>query len=146
MAAALIALGVAYFAEYGLRLAPCPLCLVERWPYRITALLGLLAALTPPRLARVLLGLAALVLFVGAAIAFTHVGVEQGWWPSPLPECNAPPPSFGSLPLRPSISCSAPVFLIPGLPVSMALMDMVYALVFAILLITYLVRSNRRAS
>jgi disulfide bond formation protein DsbB len=144
-AAALIALGIAYFAEYSLRMVPCPLCLLERWPYKIVAVLGLLATLAP-RLARPLLGLAVLVLLAGAATAFIHVGVEQGWWPSPLPECNAAPPSFGSLPLRPSISCSAPAFLIPRLPISMALMDMVYALVFAAWLIIYLLRGNRRAS
>jgi disulfide bond formation protein DsbB len=142
-AAGLVALGIAYFAEFGLRLVPCPLCLLERWPYRITILLGILAALLPSRLGGMLLAIAALVLLAGAAIAFVHVGVEQGWWPSPLPECNAPPPSFGSLPLRPSISCSTPAFLIPGLPLSMALMDMIYALAVAALLIIYLVRSNR---
>ncbi len=147
--AALLALGVAYFAEFGLRLAPCPLCLLERWPYRVAALLGALAALTPFRLAafslaRIFLAVAALALLAGVAIAFVHVGVEQGWWPSPLPECNAPPAAFGSLPLRPSLSCSAPAYLVAGLPISMALMDMVYALAFAVLLIMYLWRSNRR--
>jgi disulfide bond formation protein DsbB len=144
-AGALLALCVAYFAEYRLRLVPCPLCLLERWPYWITVVLGFFAALAP-RLGRFFLALAVLALLAGVAIAFIHVGVEQGWWPSPLPECNAPPPSFGSLPLRPSISCSAPSFLIPGLPLSMALMDMIYALAFASLLIIYLKRDNRSVS
>lgn len=142
--AALVALGIAYFAEYWLRMVPCPLCLLERWPYRIAAILGLLAAVTPRWTSRFLLTLTVLVMLAGAGIAFVHVGVEQGWWPSPLPECNAPPPSFGALPLRPSISCSDPVFLIPGLPVSMALMDMIYALVFAGFIIIYLIWSRPR--
>jgi disulfide bond formation protein DsbB len=144
--AAFAALGIAYFAEFHLRMVPCPLCLIERWPYRIAAAIGLLAAMTPRSASRFLLALAILVLLGGAAIAFIHVGVEQGWWPSPLPECNAPPPSFGALPLRPSVSCSSPVFLIPGLPVSMALMDMIYALVFAAFILIYLRQSRRRAS
>lgn len=144
--AALAALGVAYYAEYHLRMVPCPLCLIERWPYRIAAAFGLLAAIAPRRIGRGMLGLAALTMLADAVIAFVHVGVEQGWWPSPLPECNAPPPSFGALPLRPSVSCSRPAFLIPRLPVSMALMDMIYALVFAAFIIIYLRRTRWRSS
>ena len=52
---AALALGVAYFAQYGLHLVPCELCLMERWPYRIVVLLGLLAALFGGRSGRVLL-------------------------------------------------------------------------------------------
>ena len=67
-----------------------------------------------------------------------HIGVEQGWWPSPLPECAAP--SFGGgsiaerlarMPLRPAKPCDDPTYLIPVLPVSMAAMNLLYALALA---------------
>ena len=66
---AIAALAVAYFAQYVLLLSPCELCLWERWPYRIVAVLGVLAALSPRRAAKVILGLAVLVLLISAGRA-----------------------------------------------------------------------------
>lgn len=136
--AAIFALGIAYFAEFLLHMVPCPLCYIERWPYRIVVVLGLSAVVVPQRFGRVLLGLAVLVMLGDVAIAFVHVGTEQHWWKSPLPECNAPPPGFGAMPLRPSASCDSPVYLIPGLPISFATMDLLYALTVALAIGTYL--------
>jgi hypothetical protein len=48
-------LAAAYGAQYGLHLVPCPLCLWERWPYRVTLGLGLLALLAGGRGGRLLL-------------------------------------------------------------------------------------------
>jgi len=45
--AALAALGVAYYVQDFMLLFPCPLCLWERWPYRIVILLGIIAAFSP---------------------------------------------------------------------------------------------------
>jgi len=140
---ALAALGTAYYAQYVLRLSPCELCLYERWPYRLAAALGLLALLLP-RLGRVALSLAGLVMLAGAGIAFLHIGVEQGWWNSPLPECNGALTPGAPLPLIPAIPCDRPVFLIPHLPISMASMDFCAALAFAIVLIAYVISSSRR--
>lgn len=140
LAAALAALGVAYFAQFGLHLIPCPLCLLERWPYRIAALLGFCAIFPRYPAARVLLALAALVLLADSGIAFIHVGVEQHWWNSPLPECNGVLAPGQPLPLVPAIPCDRPVYLIPHLPVSMALMDLCASLVFALALLTYVTR------
>ena len=82
--------------------------------------------------------LAILTLLAGAVIAAVHVGVEFKWWPSPLPECAAPhitgasiADRLASMPSRPSKPCDDPTFLIPGVPVSMAAMNMLYGLVFA---------------
>src|SRR4051812_1768125 len=91
------ALGFAYAMEVWAVMAPCALCLLERWPYRIVIVLGLLAALSPGRLIRPILALALLCLLADAAIAAVHVGVEFKWWPSPLAECAAPPLSGGSI-------------------------------------------------
>lgn len=142
--AAAAALAIAYYAEFALHLIPCPLCYIERWPYRIAIALGVLAALAPRGIGRILLGVAVAVMLGDAAIAFVHVGAEQGWWQSPLPECNAAPASFGSsLPLHPSASCDKPTYLIAGLPISFATMDLIYATAFAIGLGAYLRLSRR---
>lgn len=142
--AAAAALAIAYYSEFALHLIPCPLCYIERWPYRIAIALGILSAVAPRGIGRVLLGVAVAVMVGDVAIAFVHVGAEQGWWKSPLPECNAAPASFGSsLPLHPSASCDKPTYLIRGLPISFATMDLIYAALFAIVLGTYLRLSRR---
>lgn len=145
--AGIAALGAAFFAQDVLRMIPCPLCYIERWPWRAAIALGLLAAILPRGPGRVLIGLAALALLANAAIAFVHVGAEQHWWKSPLPECNAPPPSFGAdLPLRPSASCNAPVYLISWLPISFATMDLIWSSVVAIASGAYLAMKDRRSA
>ncbi len=142
--AALAALAVAYVAQYGLLLVPCELCLWERWPYRVVVALGALAALLPRRPARVVLSVAVLALLVDVGIAGLHVGVEFGWWNSPLPECNGVLTPGAPLPAIPARPCDQPVFLIPHVPVSMAAMDMLYALAFALALSLYVLRRQRR--
>jgi disulfide bond formation protein DsbB len=144
--AALAALGVAYYVQDFMLLFPCPLCLLERWPYRLVILLGILAAISPRTLARIVLCLAVLTLLAGAAIAFIHVGVEYHWWQSPLPECNGILTPRAPLPMTPAKPCDTPTFLIPALPVSMAAMDLLYAVIFASVLFTYLLRTPRRVS
>jgi disulfide bond formation protein DsbB len=132
------ALGIAYASEFWGELVPCALCLLERWPYRLVIVLGLLAAVAPRGLVRPLLYLGILCLLADAAIAAVHVGVELKWWPSPLPECAAPRFSGGSIadrlssmPMRPSKPCDEPTFLVTGLPLSMAAMNMLFALAFS---------------
>lgn len=132
------ALGFAYALETWAELVPCALCLVERWPYRIVIGLGVLAAFLPRRPARIVLMLAVLALLADAAVGFVHVGVEFKWWPSPLPECAAPritgatiAERLAAMPARPSKPCDEPSFPIPGVPVSLAGFNTLYALVFA---------------
>lgn len=138
--AAAAALGIAYASEIWGELVPCALCLVERWPYRVVIVLGLLAAVAPRRVAIPLLFLAIIALLADAAVAAVHVGVEFHWWPSPLPECAAPHLSgsiaerLASMPARPSKPCDEPTFPIPGLPLSMAAMNMLFALGFSAML------------
>jgi disulfide bond formation protein DsbB len=140
--AACAALIIAYFVEYGLHMAPCELCLIERWPYRLTALVAVVA-FGVPRLTRPLLAVAAIVMLAGVGVAFLHVGVEAGWWPSPFPECNSVLVPGQPLPLIPAIPCDRPVFLIPPLPLSMAAMDLCLAAAFVIGISTYLLRTVR---
>ncbi len=134
-AAPLIAMGT----ERWPGLAPCALCLWQRWPYWAAAGLALGAAFLPARLRRAGLTIAALAVLVSGGIAALHVGVEQGWWPSPLPGCLAPAVAPGasvddllrSLAPRPNKPCDEPAQLIPGLPLSMAAMNLIYALTLA---------------
>jgi disulfide bond formation protein DsbB len=70
------ALGLQYLGG----LPPCRLCIWQRWPYVALIVLGVVGWRVFPRAA---LGLAALVLLIGAGLAVYHVGVEQGWWALP---------------------------------------------------------------
>ncbi|WP_236033638.1 disulfide bond formation protein B [Belnapia mucosa] len=116
-------------------IAPCELCLWQRAPYWVAAALALAAALLP-RARRPLGWLAVLAVLASGAIAGFHIGVEQGWWPSPLPGCQALQAGGGasvddllrSLAAAPSKPCDAPTYLVPGLPLSMAAMNLLYAL------------------
>ncbi len=150
--AATFALGLALASERWEGLVPCALCLVERWPYRVAIALGLLACVVPNRWARVLLVLVVVSMLADAAVAVVHVGVEQHYWPSPLPECAAPRFTGGTvaqrlaqMPDRPAKPCEDAAYLIPGLPVSMAAMNLLYALGFALLLSIVLWRDRNIA-
>ncbi|MEX2644146.1 MAG: disulfide bond formation protein B [Acetobacterales bacterium] len=87
LAAAAAPLAAAYAAQYLGGLQPCVLCLYQRVPFAVVAVLAL-AALAMPRLLRPLLWLSAAALACGAVIAAYHVGVEQRWWESFLAGCG----------------------------------------------------------
>lgn len=136
------ALLVAWFAEHRLQMAPCALCLLERWPYRALLVLGLAAMLVPTRLARLILPLCGVSLLVSIGLSLTHLGVEQHWWPDPLPQCMAPrfhggsmSERLASMPLRPAKPCDAPNRLFEFLPLSMASLDLIYALLASVLIV-----------
>jgi disulfide bond formation protein DsbB len=140
VAAALAGAGLltALAAENWGGLVPCALCLVERWPYRATILLGALTVASQ-RAARPLLALAALAMLASVVLGGVHVGVEAGLWPSPLPECAAPQLGGGTvaerlqrMPARPAKPCDEPTYLVPGLPLSMAAMNLIFSLALTI--------------
>ncbi|MFN4309332.1 MAG: disulfide bond formation protein B [Ferrovibrio sp.] len=82
-------LGMAFVAQYGFGLAPCELCLWQRWPYAAAIVFGL-AALLLPRLRMALLVLASLSILIGGGIGVFHVGVEEKWWQG-LTSCGGGP-------------------------------------------------------
>jgi disulfide bond formation protein DsbB len=151
MAASALALGLALASQHFMGLVPCALCYVERWPYRFGILLGLLGLVLPLRLATPVTWLL-LVVYLGAAgTALVHVGVEQHWWKSPLPECTAPDLSgltsaerFARMPDRPTKSCEDPDYPIPAIPVTMAQANLLFALVVGTGLAILLVGHARR--
>ncbi len=82
LAASLGALAGALVAEHVFDLAPCPLCIYQRWPYVATALLaGLtMASAERGRWPALFIGLGCLVFAGESVLAFYHAGVEQGWF------------------------------------------------------------------
>jgi disulfide bond formation protein DsbB len=150
-----VAAGLALAFAWGLQnwggLAPCALCLVERWPYRAVIVLGLIAAVVPHGAARVLLGLVLLGVLADVALAVVHIGVENHAWPSPLPECAAPTFNGGSIadmlksmPAHPAKPCDAANYLIPGVKLSLAAMNLLFGAVFAAAVAGALWCSRRR--
>jgi disulfide bond formation protein DsbB len=148
-----LALGVALGAEHVFGLAPCALCLVERWPYRVLLLLALVALLLPPRAARWGLVLCGLALAAEAGLGALHFGVEQHWWPSPLPECAAPRfhafdarSLLAAMPAQPAKPCDAPTYPLPGLPLSLVALNLLYAVSGLAVLLVALFPSPSRST
>ena len=75
-----VALIAAFGLQYLAGLAPCPLCVWQRYPHLAVITLGLVGWYWR---APVMLGLAALVLVGSTGLAAYHVGIEQGWWALP---------------------------------------------------------------
>ncbi len=151
--ASLAALGVALGSERYGGLVPCALCLVERWPYRVAAVIATLGLFLPRPYAWLSLVLCILVLLGAAGAGFLHVGVEQGWWESPLPECMAPrltgltiAQRLAQMPTAPSMACEDATYLIPSIPVSMAAMNMWFALALSFCLSLFAYRTQRSLS
>jgi disulfide bond formation protein DsbB len=79
-----VVLGAALASQYWGGLAPCELCLLQRWPWGVAIVISFVATMvgSRPALPWVALLLAA-VFAVGSALAFYHVGVEQHWFAGP---------------------------------------------------------------
>ncbi|MDE0390569.1 MAG: disulfide bond formation protein B [Rhodospirillales bacterium] len=77
----------AYLSQHVGGLAPCPLCLIQRYPHFAVLGLGLAAVFVGGRARIALLGLSGLALLVTAGYGVYHAGVEQGWFAS---GCAAP--------------------------------------------------------
>ncbi|MDQ2891955.1 MAG: disulfide bond formation protein B [Pseudomonadota bacterium] len=61
-------------------LFPCEMCLWQRWPHYAAVIVAALAFMMPPRVAKGLVGIAALLIAISGAIAVYHAGVEYRWW------------------------------------------------------------------
>src|SRR4051812_5908462 len=91
----------AFAFQYLGGLAPCEMCIWQRWPHGAAILFGLvgggLAAgrVLPPSLARTVTILAIAAIAISGAIGIFHAGVEWKFWPGP-PACTG----FGYVPGR----------------------------------------------
>lgn len=79
LGSAALLLGAFGFQHLG-DLAPCKLCLWQRWPHAAAVVLALVGALWP---ARVVALAGAVAAGTTAGIGGYHVGVEQRWWQGP---------------------------------------------------------------
>lgn len=61
-------------------LAPCPMCIWQRWPHGAAILAGVLLVAIPARIWPVLGAIAAATT---GGIGVFHTGVERGWWQGP---------------------------------------------------------------
>lgn len=88
-------------------LAPCTLCIWQRWPHLAAVVIGLAALALPGRVLPVLGAVAALAT---AGVGAFHVGVEQGWWQG-LASCSAGSIAGLSVDdlLNPNVAVAAPV-------------------------------------
>jgi len=76
---AALMLGALAFQHLG-GMAPCKLCLWQRWPHVIAIAFGLAALVAVPRL----MALGGLIAALAtAALGGYHTGVERGWWEGP---------------------------------------------------------------
>ncbi len=82
VAVAVAALSTALTAQIMFDKEPCILCLFQRVPYVVTALLALLTLKLPTgsSVIPLIIVLCALTYLTGSGIAIYHVGVEQHWW------------------------------------------------------------------
>src|SRR5437868_2684869 len=87
--ASALVLGTALLSQYWGGLAPCELCLLQRWPWAAAIVVSLVLVLVGEhaRLDWVALVLG-LVFAVSVVFAFYHVGVEQHWFAGPA-ACTA---------------------------------------------------------
>lgn len=128
---AALLLGAFAFQHIG-GLAPCKLCLWQRWPHAAAIVIGLAAmAMRGPLLP----WLGALAALTTAGIGGYHTGVERGWWQGPA-SCSG----GGALDTSSLLSTEAPlnvvmcdevVWDLAGL--SMASWNMIASLLFAVL-------------
>lgn len=97
----------AFAFQYIGGLAPCALCLWQRWPHAAAVVIMLLALLVPNRW---LMALGALAALTTAGIGGFHMGVEYGWWEG-LQSCSGGSISGISMDdlLNPNAAVAAPV-------------------------------------
>lgn len=132
--ASVAVLGTALLSQYVGGLAPCELCLYERWPYYATVVVMLLVALSGKG-ARPALMLAVLIFLGSSALAAYHVGVEQHWIAGPtactgdLGNASSPDALLAQLQGRQPVQCDVVQWSFHGvslaglnLAVSLALM------------------------
>ncbi len=77
-------LAAAFFAEGFLGLEPCHLCVYQRYPFALGALIGIVGLVKRGhlRFSIGLLALSSVNYLTNAGIAFYHTGVERHWWES----------------------------------------------------------------
>ena len=74
----------AFISQYWGGLAPCELCLLQRWPWAVAIIISLIAITVGRRSTLPWVALLLSASFVvGSALALYHVGVEKHWFAGP---------------------------------------------------------------
>ncbi len=89
-------------------MAPCKLCLWQRWPHGAAIFVGLFVLFGGPR---VLVWLGAAAVATTGAIGVYHAGVEWKWWPGPS-SCTGGGMDLGALSGNDLLSMDAPSGLV----------------------------------
>lgn len=156
LAASSVVLGMALLSQYWGGLAPCELCILQRWPWAVAIVISLVAVLVGDRPALMPVAFILGVVFaIGVAFAFYHVGVEQHWFSGPS-ACTAQ--SGGAMTLEDMkrqilgtapVMCDRPAWTLFG--VSMAGFNLLASLIMAAICFAALgwsrgVRPSRRGT
>jgi disulfide bond formation protein DsbB len=64
-------------------LAPCPMCIWQRWPHVAASAIAIVALTLLWRLRRPISALGFVAMGISAGLGAFHVGVEQKWWSGP---------------------------------------------------------------
>ncbi len=144
-------LGAALASQYWGGLAPCELCLYQRWAYAAAIVLSLagLVALRGLAARRLLTALCTAAFTGGGCIAFYHAGVEQGWFAGPG-SCSGVGLEARTVEDLRRILEAAPVVRCDEIPwslfgVSLAGYNFIVSAVLAVLGATATLRMGRRA-
>lgn len=131
----------AFAFQYLGDMAPCKLCLWQRYPHAVAVAVGVIAVIAPTRFLIVTGALAALTT---AGIGAYHVGIEQGWWEGPT-TCTAgpiggldPDALFEQIMSAPLIRCDEIAWQLAG--ISMAGWNAIASLIFALIWVAALRR------
>lgn len=83
--ASIAVLGTALASQYLGGLAPCKLCIYQRWPYVFTIVAGFAAWMLPRGVVvrHWLVASCGVAFAIGGAVAVYHAGIEYGWFAGP---------------------------------------------------------------
>ena len=147
-----VVLAAAFAFQHLGGLAPCPLCLWQRWPHAAAAVIAAILLAAPLTLRRPLMALGVLAALTTAGIGAYHAGIEQGWWPGPT-SCTGSGPGLAGLSGADLLDMSArvPVVMCDEIPwaiagLSMAGWNAVLSLGFAALWLAALRATANRVS
>ena len=134
---AALLLGAFGFQHLG-GMAPCKMCLWQRWPHAAAIVIGALAVLVPGTMLPLLTLMAVLGMLAAlttAGIGVYHTGVERGWWEGPSTCTSGPIGNLSADELMQQIM-SAPLVRCDDVPwemlgLSMASWNAIFALMLA---------------
>ncbi|WP_294391934.1 disulfide bond formation protein B [uncultured Sphingomonas sp.] len=146
LALPLLLMAGALGSQYWGGLAPCEMCMWQRWPHYaaiVAAALAILARRTA--LSRPLTVLAGLLILTSGLLGGFHAGVEYGWWKGPQ-HCTGLVASNGADLLRqimaaPIVRCDVPQWTLAG--ISLAGWNFLFSVAGAVAVLALSIRRVR---